>query len=118
MSKTPNPPSHHARLADILLLLETEMRREGLWESRTPSDEALSSVIPFAHDTLEFTQWLQWIFIPKNIEILESGKPLPGASDIAPLAEYRFEEIKENTGQMLALIKQFDELIQEISEAP
>lgn len=102
----------HDQIADILLLLETEMRREGLWESNAPSDEALHSVIPFAHDTLEFTQWLQWIFIPGNIDIIENDKPLPVASDISPLAEYRFEEMKENTDQMLELIKQFDKLSQ------
>lgn len=108
----------HNQITDILLLLEVEMRREGLWELQPPSEDALNSAIPFAHDTLEFTQWLQWIFIPKNIDIIKNGKSIPVASDIAPLAEYRFEEMKENTNQMLALIKQFDELIQENANQP
>jgi uncharacterized protein YqcC (DUF446 family) len=36
---------------------------QGWWDEVPPSIEALSSVEPFSVDTLDFEQWLQWIFL-------------------------------------------------------
>lgn len=93
------------------MALEAEMRRIGLWQGTAPPQEALKSAQPFCFDTLEFHQWLQWILIPKTREILEQDLPLPEVSDIAPLAEYRFEQLPQETGRMLELIREFDRLL-------
>jgi hypothetical protein len=36
---------------------------------------------------------------------------LPEVSDIAPLAEYRFEQLPQETGRLLELIEEFDRLL-------
>ncbi len=82
------------QLADLLLAIEAEMRRIGLWESNPPPEEALSSIAPFSYDTLEFHQWLQWMFIPKTKEIVETGEDWPSRSDIFPIAEHVFQELE------------------------
>ena len=99
------------QLADLLLAIEAEMRRIGLWESNPPPEKALSSLAPFSYDTLEFHQWLQWIFIPKTKTIVETGEEWPARSDVFPIAEHTFRETECETGMLLALIKQFDNFI-------
>jgi uncharacterized protein YqcC (DUF446 family) len=99
------------RAADILLDMEAEMRRLGLWEVDAPSAQALASTMPFCHDTLELQQWLQWVFVPRVRDIIENELPLPAKSDIAPLAEYRFQEMERNTDKLINLIRDFDRLV-------
>ena len=69
-------------IAEQLLLIERELRLQGWWDEVSPSAEALSSVEPFAVDTLDFHQWLQWIFLTRMKQILEQDLPLPNASGI------------------------------------
>lgn len=99
------------QLADLLLAIEAEMRRISLWEEARPSDEALSSLVPFCHDTLAFHQWLQWVFLPKMKRVLETEEDFPASSDITPLAEYSFAQLPHSTGKLLELIREFDEFI-------
>ena len=103
------------QLADLLLAIEAEMRRIGLWEAEQPTEEALSSLAPFAYDSLEFHQWLQWVFLPKSKEIVEQGRTWPARSDIYPIAEHVFAEVAANANGLLQLIRRFDELINQQS---
>ena len=101
------------RIAEQLLLIEREMRAQELWDEAAPSTEALASTEPFAVDTLEFEQWLQWIFLPRMKMILEQDLPLPSASGIQEMAEMVFAQ--RNLGgkdrQLQVLLKEFDLLI-------
>lgn len=87
------------------------MRRIALWESTPPAPEALQSLTPFCHDTLQLEQWLQWVFLPKMKCVVEGLEECPSSSDIAPLAEYRFSQLKHPTALLLQLIERFDRLI-------
>ncbi|KAE9645357.1 YqcC family protein [Pseudomonas sp. PB106] len=101
------------KIADQLLLIERELRTQGWWDAVQPSAEALSSVEPFSVDTLDFEQWLQWIFLPKMKYILEEDLPLPNASGIQEMAEMVFAQ--RNLGgkdrRLQVLLKEFDLLI-------
>lgn len=87
------------------------MRSITLWESMPPPDTALNSIIPFCHDKLQLHQWMQWVFLPKMKEVIETEHDMPSSSDIFPLAEYSFQKLEHNTQQLLQLIEQFDRLI-------
>ena len=87
--------------------IRDEMERLSLWEASPPSQEALSSQQPFCIDTLEFTQWLQWILIPRLEAILKTDIPLPDSSAIHPYAEEALKSRTENT-QLIAQIQQLD----------
>jgi uncharacterized protein YqcC (DUF446 family) len=102
-------PAH--RLADLLLALEAEMRRIGLWESAAPPAAALRSTAPFCYDTLAFEQWLQWVLLPRMKELLENDGYWPARCDIFPLAEQAFAEQETDTDVLLLLIRRLDELI-------
>ena len=100
-------------IAEQLLLIERELRLLGLWDEVSPSAEALSSQEPFSVDTLDFEQWLQWIFLPRMKLILEQDLPLPNASGIQEMAEMVFagRNVQGRDVELQRLLKQFDLLI-------
>lgn len=87
------------------------MRLAELWEAHPPSPERLMSDIPFCHDTLAFSQWLQWIFIPRLRAILEGSHSLPQACAIAPIAEDALALISSDTSTLLLHLQRIDYLI-------
>lgn len=87
------------------------MRALSLWESTPPAESARHSLAPFCHDTLQFHQWMQWVFMPNIIHVIESGNDMPSSSDIFPLAEFSLQQMAGDSQQLLLLIKQFDRLI-------
>ena len=101
------------KIADQLLLIERELRVLGWWKDVPPSDESLSSREPVCVDTLDFDQWLQWIFLPRMKIILEQDMPLPTASGILEMAEMVYASRIREARNLLALLKDFDRLITE-----
>ncbi|WP_296182178.1 YqcC family protein [Pseudomonas sp. UBA1879] len=100
-------------IADQLLLIERELRVLGWWSQLPPSDEALSSREPFCVDTLDFDQWLQWIFLPRMKVILEQDLALPNASGILEMAQMVYASRAQETKHLQTLLAQFDRLITE-----
>ncbi|MGY2292978.1 YqcC family protein [Pseudomonas sp. SDO528_S397] len=98
-------------IAEQLLLIERELRVQGWWDDVPPSAEALSSVEPFSVDTLDFNQWLQWIFLAKMKHILEQNLPLPNASGILEMAEQVYSDRPLESLGLRAALKKFDQLI-------
>ncbi|MES2869861.1 MAG: YqcC family protein [Pseudomonadota bacterium] len=98
-------------IAEQLLLIERELRLQGWWDEVCPSVEALSSVEPFSVDTLDFHQWLQWIFLARMKQILEQDLPLPGVSGILEMAEMVYADRPVESLGLRAALKKFDQLI-------
>ncbi|HMB60578.1 MAG TPA: YqcC family protein [Xanthomonadales bacterium] len=103
--------SSYLQVADLLLRIEQELRQQDLWHADRPSDEALNSVQPFCYDTLCFTEWLQFIFLPRMKVIIENGLALPPSCDIAPMAEEAFKQLSQNTDELLVLLIECDRAI-------
>ena len=61
------------RIADVLLEVEATLRNHGRWDSTRPPARSLDSTQPFCIDTLRFEQWLQWVFLPRMLQILAEG---------------------------------------------
>ncbi|MGH8417071.1 MAG: YqcC family protein [Pseudomonas sp.] len=101
------------KIADQLLLIERELRVLGWWKDVPPSDEDLSSREPFCVDTLDFDQWLQWIFLPRMKTILEQDLALPNASGILEMAQMVYASRAQETRNLQELLAQFDRLITE-----
>lgn len=99
--------------ASLLMLLqeiESHMRALGLWETVSPSAEAIASPLPFCVDTLEFSQWLQWVFIARFRALLEGGHPLPVSCAIAVMAEEAFKDKEPAFAELTGLLRRFDAL--------
>ena len=95
------------RVTDGLLQIELELRQLQLWELSPPPESALQSREPFCLDTMAFTQWLQFVFLPKMKLLVEAAQPLPSVSGIAPMAEEYFRG-REQSGQ--GLVKALEEM--------
>ena len=97
----------------ILLLeeLEQELRRQDVWLAMPPSAEAMASTTPFCMDTMAFSQWLQWFFVPRVRAIVEQGAALPTGSNIKPYAEEALRVEKLEMTRLLELMERFDRLM-------
>lgn len=95
----------------LLLKIRTEMEELKLWQSSPPPAEALASTQPFCIDTLHFTEWLQWLLIPRLQEMIRQEIPLPQSSQIHPMAEEVFKQMQADTDALLALINRLDETL-------
>lgn len=107
--------SEYIELSDVLEQLEDKLIQLSLWEEQAPTQQALSSDQPFALDTLQPTQWLQWIFIPKMRELIESQSEVPIGFEVSAY----FEQAMPNNTQLntthrdelLPILNQLDETV-------
>lgn len=101
----------HITVAEILIDIETELRDLHLWEFESPSEEALASTQPFAIDTLNFPQWLQFIFIPRLYMMVEQRLPLPNVSGVKPMAEEYFQVLNLNSAVLILHLEKIDKVL-------
>ena len=100
-----------ARLLLLLAELEGELQQLGWWEQQAPSMQALQSEQPFCVDTLEFVQWLQWVFVLRMRSILTSDHPLPSQCAIHEMAEMVYREQRKLVANLLRCLKEIDQAI-------
>lgn len=101
------------RLADLLLLIEKELRALGWWTAEPPDARALASEQPFCVDTLPLQAWLQWVLLPRIKALLESDEALPRASGISVMAEEVFQSSGDQVLPLLQWLTEIDRVITE-----
>ncbi|HEY8386315.1 MAG TPA: YqcC family protein [Porticoccaceae bacterium] len=102
----------HRQLVLELAELEAILQSLQLWHDTTPSATALASTAPFACDTLLFTEWLQFIFIPRLRSLAHARAPLPRNCNVTPMAEEYFGSGSEQSA-LVARITRIDRLLTE-----
>lgn len=100
-------------LATLIDELIGALQAQKRWQSQRPSEQALASIEPFAIDSLNFTQWLQFIFIEKITALLQLNLALPSAMAITPMAVEYFKEQGGDSAAILAIITRIDLIINE-----
>lgn len=105
--KSNNAESLVSLLNELSLLLKTMQ----LASESPPSPDAMNSTAPFACDTMSLADWLEYIFIPKMLEMIVKGSVLPTEVSVAPIAEYHYGHGKEYQS-LIALIKKLDSRLQ------
>ena len=96
--------------SQLITLLEqlSEMLIELQLSSATqPSEEAMGSQAPFACDSMELADWLQYIFIPKMHALIQQNGTLPGKMAISPIAEYHYGQ-QTRYAKLIQLIAKID----------
>ncbi len=102
---------HLERVADSLLRIEIELREIDAWSAEPPAPEALQSTQPFCIDTLDFAQWLQFVFLHRMKILVESGQPLPAVSGMAPMAEEHFRGREQAGRGLVRALEEMDRLL-------
>lgn len=96
-------------IATQLNQIEDEMQKIMLWQTTPPKPDAFLSQEPFAIDTMDATEWLQWIFIPRMRALIDAKAKLPQGFALHPYFEEALKE-QEEVNQLLYLIKKLDDL--------
>ncbi|KFZ31699.1 hypothetical protein IDSA_03140 [Pseudidiomarina salinarum] len=99
------------RAARLLERIEAELNCLGLWQNQLPSAQALASTEPFAMDTLDFHQWLQFIMLPRMWEIIDGEHPLPQNIAVSPMATHVFHDELEHHESLIRILREFDALL-------
>lgn len=108
--KSPDNPCLSG-VADCLLNIEAEMRQLEIWSFQRPAEEALASTQPFCIDTLSFPEWLQFIFLERMKQLVESNRPLPSVSGIAPMAEEYLRGLDISGRRLVQRLEEMDQLL-------
>ena len=88
--------------------IQAEMLRIGMWQEKPLEPEQYDFRAAFAGDTMTFSQWLQFIFIPNVRGAAASGK-FPASSQVGTQAIREFDGVKEASG-LIILLSEFDAL--------
>lgn len=102
------PAATLSAVAELLLLLEKEMRDLEMWSEQSPSRSAMASENPFCFDTMPLEEWLQWVFIKQLKAMLEQGERLPERCEITPYAEETWQDDKRPLENLLRIIQALD----------
>ena len=100
--------SKHPALTAILDDLQSELEKQALWTTQPPSPSAFESQTPFFADTMNFSEWLQWVFIARFRAMIDAEAPLPASCDVAPMAEEALKEMQQDVSEIIHLLKAFD----------
>jgi len=95
----------------LLQQIEVELKAIGGWHQQPPSVEALQSRQPFCVDTLSFTQWLQFIMLPKMAHLVRTHAPLPRNIAVAPMAEEALNAHQPSPERLIRLLDELDQLL-------
>ena len=104
-------------LGRLLHALQAELDQLGLWETMPPPRHALASRLPFCCDTLRFTQWLQWVFVPRTRALLDAEGAFAFTSSIHPMADEALSGCDWDAGRVLQLIGAIDLAINRMPDA-
>lgn len=95
----------HIKLEEIV----AEMKRIGYWQEEPLRPEQYDFRSAFAMDTMTFSQWLQFIFVPRVEQILDSQGTFPSRSQVGTQAIREWDGVPE-AAHLVELLCAFDAL--------
>lgn len=94
----------YAEVSRLLDQIEQEMRVSGFWQQEPLKPQQYNF-------QMAFSQWLQFIFIPRVREIIAAQGQFPNTSQVAVQAAREFDAVPK-TSRLLTLLSEFDALIE------
>lgn len=96
----------------LLQRIAEQMQALKLWQAHPPAAEAFESGEPFCIDVMHAEEWLQWVFLPRMLALLEAEQPLPTRFAITPYFEEAWKHrLNDDTQGLLQILQQLDELL-------
>jgi uncharacterized protein YqcC (DUF446 family) len=100
----------YQRVSAQITAIEAEMKRIGFWQNEPLQPEQYNFRVAFAGDTMAFPQWLQFVFIPNVRRIIDTHGTFPTSSQVSAYAVREFDTYREDTGQLITLLHDFDRM--------
>ncbi|MBD1584312.1 YqcC family protein [Pseudoalteromonas sp. S16_S37] len=91
----------------LLENLEQALASAKLWQMTPIDPQLLQSTQPFCCDTLQFEQWLQFVFIPKMLALIAQDLPLPSNIALTPMAQMTLRD-QANYKVILRVLESID----------
>lgn len=104
----PGEQARRAALAEAVDAVEAELRRMGWWRDSAPEPERMQFRQPFGMDTLAFSEWLQFVFVPAARSMVAGERPLPPSSMLAPHAVREYDGQEDETHALCAALRRVD----------
>lgn len=93
---------------DYIRRIREMMQSLGAWQATPLAPEAMQFQQAFGMDTMSFTQWLQFVFVPRVEEAVATGN-YPPSSEVGAQAVREFDGWHEAT-PLVSLLSEFDGL--------
>jgi uncharacterized protein YqcC (DUF446 family) len=97
--------------AELLDKIESELKRINYWQSTPLSEDKLDNMGAFGMNTMAFSQWLQFVFIPQARRAVTGAREFPSESNVAVQAIREFDG-DPDAGDLVSLLCEFDALIE------
>ena len=107
--------TQHRQVELALQSLQQALIEADYWSSDTISAEALASQQPFCLDTMNFSQWLQFVFIPNMQALIKTQQALPcfiKNQGLEPMASEFYTKPDATHRAIRVVIRQLDDLLQ------
>jgi uncharacterized protein YqcC (DUF446 family) len=89
--------------------IEDELKRLELWSESALSKDKLVNMGAFGSNTMAFTEWLQFVLIPRVQQIIETKEEFPTQSNVAAYAYREFDGVADRE-ILIQLLADFDRL--------
>lgn len=87
--------------------IEDELKHIGFWQAEPLKPEQYNFQRAFGMDTMAFSQWLQFIFIPRVNSIIAEHGQFPKSSSVGAQAVREFDGLDE-ASRLITLLSEFD----------
>lgn len=89
--------------------IEIELKRIGFWQTEPLHAEQYNFYQAFAMDTMTFSQWLQFVFIPRVNDLIAERGQFPKSSSVGAQAVREFDGLV-HSDHLITLLSEFDAL--------
>jgi len=96
-------------VAKGLAVVVQSMRAAGVWDTQRPPAEAFENMGAFGMNSMPFTDWLRWVFVPNVEALIASDGPWPRSSQVAAQAA-REGDTDDLVQSLVPALSAFDEL--------
>jgi uncharacterized protein YqcC (DUF446 family) len=102
----------YARASGLAAKIEAEMKAIGCWSEQALPEAAYDFLLTFARDTMSFTQWLQYVLIPRVRQIVADQGDFPARCMVGVQAIREFNG-DARASDLTTLLIEFDALFDE-----
>jgi uncharacterized protein YqcC (DUF446 family) len=105
------PGGTYARALAAIDGIEEEMKRIGYWDEAPLPARAYDFHKAFGQDTMTFTQWLQFVLIPRVHQVVQQQSEFPRSSMVGAQAIREFDG-DDRADQLVRMLNEFDRLME------
>src|SRR5258708_31048148 len=103
--------------AELLEKIEAELKQIGYWQSAPLPEEKFENMGAFGMNTMAFSQWLQFVFIPEARKAVSGEREFPSESNVSVQAIREFDG-DPNVGNLVSLLCEFDAVVEGREDKP